>query len=142
MDRRKFFQTLTRSLVAIWGIVVLYPIARYLQRPEDPENAEDAAGVVVCGVNEIGPGQSKSFKFGNHPGLLICDKKGDFHAFDATCTHLGCTTQYQAAEDDILCACHGGKYDLNGKNVAGPPPKPLVALKVSVKNESIVVSKG
>lgn len=141
MNRRRFFHVLTQSLVAIWGIVVVYPIAKYLKKPADPES-QQASSVTVCGANEISAGQSKTFKFGNHPGILVCDKSGDYHAFDATCTHLGCTAQYRASNDDIFCACHGGVYDIDGKNISGPPPRPLLALKVTVENEQIVVSKG
>ncbi len=32
----------------------------------------------------------------------------------------------------IWCACHNGHYDLFGKNVAGPPPRPLEPYKVQV----------
>ena len=57
------------------------------------------------------------------------------------CTHLGCTVQYREDKDAIWCACHGGQYDAHtGKNVAGPPPKPLTPLKVEVSGDKIIVS--
>lgn len=141
MTRREFFRVLTKSLVVLWGFAILYPVARYLKRPKSAEE-EAGTSVVVCKTSEIAPGQSKSFKYGNHPGLLICDEAGQYHAFDATCTHLGCTAQYRSKEKDIFCACHEGVYSLDGKNVSGPPPKPLLALKIAVKNGDIVVSQG
>jgi Rieske Fe-S protein len=42
----------------------------------------------------------------------------------------------------VWCACHNGLYDLNGKNIMGPPPKPLEAYVVNVKGDQIVVSKS
>jgi Rieske Fe-S protein len=41
----------------------------------------------------------------------------------------------------IWCACHNGRYDLTGKNVAGPPPRPLEAFDVSVRNDEIMISR-
>lgn len=140
LDRRGFFKTLTKLLVVGWGVALIYPISKYLKRPETGEN--QAKDVVVCKVGDLKPGESKTFKFGPHPGLLICDAKGDYHAVDATCTHLGCTTQYRKDKNDIFCACHSGVYGLDGKNVSGPPPRPLTGLKVTVTGQDIVVSKA
>jgi len=50
--------------------------------------------------------------------------------------------QYREEKQDIWCACHNGIYDLNGKNVSGPPPRPLELYRVNVKGDQIVVSKG
>ena len=55
--------------------------------------------------------------------LILVD--GQPRAFNAVCTHLQCTVEYRAASQDIFCNCHNGVYDLNGRNVAGPPPRPL-----------------
>ncbi|MFH1746103.1 MAG: Rieske 2Fe-2S domain-containing protein, partial [Planctomycetota bacterium] len=49
-------------------------------------------------------------------------------AFDSKCTHAGCNVEFQG--DKIFCHCHGGTYDLDGKNIAGPPPRPLTELAV------------
>ncbi|MBI2884427.1 MAG: Rieske 2Fe-2S domain-containing protein, partial [Candidatus Methylomirabilis oxyfera] len=63
-------------------------------------------------------------------------------AFSAVCTHLQCTVQYREDRQDIWCACHNGVYDLNGKNISGPPPRPLEALKLNVRGDQIIVMKG
>jgi cytochrome b6-f complex iron-sulfur subunit len=49
--------------------------------------------------------------------------------------------QYRPDRHDIWCACHNGIYDLNGRVVGGPPPRPLEEYKVNVRGEDIVVSK-
>ena len=63
-------------------------------------------------------------------------------AFTAICTHLNCTVQYRADLDHIWCACHDGHYDINGKNISGPPPRPLEQYVVNVRGDDIVVSRG
>jgi len=80
-------------------------------------------------------------KFGTKPVILIRTAAGDFRAFDATCTHLDCTVQYRKDMGLIWCACHNGRYDLNGRNVAGPPPRPLDEYRVVIQGEDVVISK-
>jgi Rieske Fe-S protein len=58
------------------------------------------------------------------------------------CTHLNCTVQYRADLSHIWCACHNGHFDLNGKNIAGPPPRPLEAFAVNARGDQIVVTKS
>ena len=85
------------------------------------------------------------FNFGGKPCLLIL-VDGQPRAFNAVCTHLQCTVEYRAASQDIFCNCHNGVYDLNGRNIAGPPPRPLEvyqAVKGGGKpgQEEIIVSR-
>jgi len=119
---------------------VFYPILRFVVPPRVVESAESS--VVAATVSGIKPNQGKIFKFGTRPGLLIQTPAGEYRAFSATCTHLDCTVQYREDEKLIWCACHNGRYDLTGKNISGPPPRPLEAFEVHVRGEEIVVSRG
>jgi Rieske Fe-S protein len=40
--------------------------------------------------------------------------------------------EFQKNRERIYCNCHGGVYDLSGRNVSGPPPRPLTPYKVDV----------
>ena len=46
-------------------------------------------------------------------------------AIYARCTHLGCTPNWNAAENKFKCPCHGSGYDSEGVNVEGPAPRPM-----------------
>jgi cytochrome b6-f complex iron-sulfur subunit len=82
------------------------------------------------------------FKFGTKPAMLIHHKDGTWSAMEAVCTHLACTVQYQAEENRLYCACHGGVYDTKtGAAVSGPPPKGLKAFNVKVQDGTVIVSK-
>ena len=70
--------------------------------------------------------------------MIFRNPSGQLKAFDAKCTHAGCNVAYEG--DKIFCNCHGGTYNLQGKNIAGPPPRPLTELKVVVENDKIFVS--
>ncbi len=63
-----------------------------------------------------------------------------FRALSAVCTHLGCITRHQPELGLIACPCHGSKFTLAGDVVAGPAPRPLRWLQMSLseKGELIV----
>ena len=117
----------------------IYPVLRYLVPPTVVDLGGDAT--VAAKLTELKPNSAKIFRFGSHPGLLIMNTDGTYHALSATCTHLGCTVQYRNDLREIWCACHNGIYDLNGRNVSGPPPRPLDVFDVHLRGDEIVVSR-
>ncbi len=137
MTRKRFLNLLLGGGVLGCLGSVIYPVLRYLLPPEQVEAEPDT---LKAGTMKDFPiGASKIFKFGRQPVIVIRDVKGVFHALTATCTHLDCIVQYSKEADLIWCACHNGKYDLSGKNISGPPPRPLQAFTVSVKGEDVLV---
>ena len=140
MNRRGFLEALTRLAATTLGGFVLYPVVRYLIPPPTPEAA--TRRVVAARKDEIAPGTFKIFPFGGQPGLLIRTADGNYRAFSAVCTHLGCTVQYKPGQNAIWCACHNGMYDLEGRNISGPPPRPLEPYDVHVSEGEIVVEKS
>ena len=139
--RRGFMNWFLGTSAGAFLLSVLYPISRYLV---PPETGESAAGTVTLAVKpeDVKPNTGQIFKFGSRPGLLVRTSGGELRAFSATCTHLNCTVQYRSDLSQIWCACHNGYYDLSGRNVAGPPPRPLEVFTVNARGNQIVVSKG
>jgi quinol---cytochrome c reductase iron-sulfur subunit, bacillus type len=41
------------------------------------------------------------------------------------CSHMQCDVHWSEQLQQFLCPCHGGLYDITGKNIGGPPPQPL-----------------
>ena len=140
-SRRGFMNWFLGTSAGAFLLSVLYPISRYLV---PPETGESAAGTVTLAVKpeDVKPNTGQIFKFGSRPGLLVRTSGGELRAFSATCTHLNCTVQYRSDLSQIWCACHNGYYDLSGRNVAGPPPRPLEVFTVNARGNQIVVSKG
>ena len=50
---------------------------------------------------------------------------GELRALSNICTHMQCDVHWQPSLTSFLCPCHGGLYDIDGKNIGGPPPQPL-----------------
>lgn len=140
VNRRTFIDVLLG--IGLIGAVVsfLYPALKFILPPRVAEAMEQ---MVVAGkLGELAPNSGKIFKFGRRPGLLINTPSGELRAFDAICTHLQCTVQYRSDFEDIWCACHNGHYDLFGKNISGPPPRPLPRFDVELRGDEIVVSRS
>lgn len=138
-DKRDFLKwILSGGLIAFVGSVI-YPVLAYLKPP--PQGEVEVSSVKACKLNEIEKDSGKIIKFGTKPVILIRTADGQLRAFSATCTHLDCTVQFSKDRGLIWCACHNGKYDLSGRNVSGPPPRPLDEFRVVVQGEDILISK-
>jgi len=137
--RRRFVEVLLGGGFLATAIAFIYPVLRYLIPPKASDLGSDS--VVAGRAGELKPNSGKIFRFGNHPGLLIRTASGEYRAMSATCTHLSCTVQYRDDLHQVWCACHNGTYDLNGRNISGPPPRPLEGFEVQVRGEEIFVRR-
>jgi len=137
--RRRFLDRLLALWTGGFAASVLYPIARFVVPPVVPEAA--TLSVSAGPADSLAPNSARIVPFGNAPLLVLKTDNGDIRAFSATCTHLACTVQYRNDQRDIWCACHNGLYDLNGRNVAGPPPLPLTPFDVAVRDGEIMISR-
>ena len=140
MKRRTVLNYLLGTSAGATIAAIIYPIVQFLIPPTVSEAAQ--SNVVAGTASELRPGSGKIFKFGSQPGLLLRTPTGDVRAFSAVCSHLNCTVQYRPDLEHIWCACHDGHYDINGTNIAGPPPRPLEQYVVNFRGDEIVVSKG
>ena len=68
------------------------------------------------------------------PGLVVRLQDGSFAAFDAVCTHAGCTVSYVERFKALLCPCHGAAFDPNnhGAVLQGPTQEPLTEFPITV----------
>ena len=123
-------------LAGVFGSI-LYPVSRYLVPPAVPEAAPQS--VVAGKATDIPANTGKIIAFGTTPVIVVRTAAGELRAFSATCTHLSCTVQYRSDIERIWCACHNGHYDLAGRNVEGPPPRPLDRFEVALKGDEVVI---
>ena len=138
--RRNFLNYLLGTTAGAFLVTVFYPVVKFLV---PPKAAEPAPKTVIAGkVGELESNSGKIFKFGTKPGILINTPEGELRAFTAICTHLECTVQYRSDYEHIWCACHNGHYDLSGRNISGPPPRPLTEFKLNIRDDEIFVSKN
>lgn len=139
VSRRRFLDYLLGGGVIAWLAAVLYPLFSYLKAP--PASEQQVASVKVGPASSLPLNSGVIFKFGHKPGLIIHTPDNQFKAFIAICTHLDCTVQYKPDWKLIWCACHNGRYNLDGINISGPPPRPLTPLTVHEKDGDLYVTK-
>ncbi len=139
MERRSFINYLLGTSVGATFLSIAYPILEFLIPPAISEAQQN--NVIAGKATDLKPNTALIFKFGTRPGILVRTAEGELRAFSASCTHLNCTVQYRDDLRHLWCACHGGQFDLNGINVAGPPPRPVEQYAVNLSGGDIVVSK-
>ncbi len=139
VPRRHFVNILLGTGLFASAASFFYPVLKYLVPPKVAD--ANSGTVLAAKVAEMKPNTAKTFRFGARPGLLIQIAPNEYRAMSATCTHLGCTVQYRADLREIWCACHNGMYDLNGRNVSGPPPRPLETFDVQIRGDEIFVRR-
>ena len=64
-------------------------------------------------------------------------REGDWLALHNVCMHLGCPVRHQDGSGLYFCPCHGGVYNAEGLNVAGPPKVPLQRLGVRLQGQEV-----
>ena len=147
-SRRGFVNWFLGTAMTALAGAVIYPVARFLSPPRVPESSMNQVDAGTVDDPELAEKGFKIVRFGARPVMVVKVGEGEFRAFSATCTHLDCIVEYQKKERRIFCNCHGGEYDLHGRNVAGPPPRPLERFDVKVlaassgRAASLVISRA
>jgi Rieske Fe-S protein len=133
-SRRSVLDLLLRVGFLGWLASALYPVVRYLT----PLPLAGPTGPVRLTRDEVSKLERQKFTIvpvGRDRVLVLEDADGELHALDAKCTHEGCTVRYQPDNAIIWCACHNGRFDLQGRVLAGPPPRPLARHAVQRDDE-------
>jgi Rieske Fe-S protein len=94
-----------------------------------------AQGSALATTSEIPVGSGKIFT--TEKVVVTQPNSGDFKAFSAVCTHMGCLVA-TISNGTIDCPCHGSQYSIStGAVVSGPAPSPLPAQSINVSGSNI-----
>jgi len=146
-DRRSFLKTtaLTGGCVILMGV----PLVSYVIAPA----MKKGTGKWV----EFGPVEDLesdnfnmlSYEFMVKDGWLVLPQRGFVWArtdsrekvkvYSSTCTHLACNVIWREDTQVFECPCHSGRFDSDGRPIAGPPSKPLLVLKHKIEDENLLV---
>lgn len=154
--RRRFLAICTSGLATVLGLLVAVPALGYFLAPLRSRLGESQAGPEVQPIvplDSLPVGQWKLVSFEvvdqdgwekarNRRSVWVRRNAGvnmDPLVLSPICTHLGCPVSWQADRSSFICPCHGGVFDANGKNVAGPPPRPMDTLESRVEAGQLMV---
>jgi Rieske Fe-S protein len=97
-----------------------------------------ATGQALAATSKIPVGSGTVFA---GPKVVVTQPTaGEFKAFSAVCTHMGCIVN-SVSNGTIDCPCHGSEYNITtGAVVAGPAPRPLPAQPITVSGGSVFLA--
>jgi len=136
ISRRDFVKITTAVVGTIMGAVIGLPAIDFLIDPALKSTKADAW--IPLGTFEsfaIGKPTLVSFTRSKENGWektvtsygVFVLRKSDTEALVLSnkCTHLGCQVNWKAERNEYVCPCHDAQFDINGKVLGGPPPRPL-----------------
>ena len=117
-----------RSFIKWIGLAAMVPVlylwARLIRRNDMIRTEKE----LIIPQDELSEG------FNIFGQVIIVRSANDMTVFSSSCTHLGCTIS-QIENDNLVCPCHGSRYDLNGNPVKGPSVKSLKKLRYVINDE-------
>jgi len=149
LERRTFLTRVTASIMGLIGLALAIPLVGYVISPAFRRKAQEWAEAGT--VDELSAGQPKelSYVVTFQDGWLkttamksvwaVKHPEGDVTVFSPLCTHLGCGYHWDTDENRFKCPCHNSVFDLEGKVVGGPAPRPLDRLPVKVEQGRLFI---
>ncbi|MBI2910321.1 MAG: Rieske 2Fe-2S domain-containing protein [Chloroflexi bacterium] len=147
VSRRSFLRTAVVGSIAAWLASMGGTVAYFFW----PQKVGAFGGKVVAGrVEDFPVGSMTTVRDGK---FYISHVPEGLLAIYWRCTHLGCTTPWLADDEFHLpggeklhgifhCPCHGAIYTPTGQVVAGPAPRPLDLMELTVEGGKVVVNTG
>ena len=144
LDRRRVLLILGGAAVgAVWVLGVL-PRARNLPaaggatptQASTPTAEPSPTGTKIGALADLRSRGALNFADPStgDPAVAVALPGGSVVAFDAVCTHAGCTVAYDPSARLLSCPCHGAQFDpaQGAAVVAGPAPTPLPSIPLQV----------
>lgn len=139
ITRRKLTEILIGLVAVFLASGSIAAVLKYLWPSSGDKGA--SSEVKIASVDEVPTGNARKFMFNGKAAVLLHMPAG-FRAFGSVCTHLGCISSWKPDENILFCPCHLGKFDPNtGAVISGPPPSPLPAIELSVKEGAVYAVK-
>ena len=144
MERRDFLITFVKAASVFLGIgslasaVFLYP-PEIKKRPLQFYPVLERYKRPKRGVKTVTVTYQRSGRDITTRVYLVAGENDKIRALSPVCTHLGCMVRWDMIKEEFHCPCHGGKYNMFGQVIAGPPPAPLTSLPVKIINDHIAI---
>lgn len=138
LDRRAFMKTMVGAagVFAVstmpWGAMAAKELLSLNDKSHPKKKIVDLQSLPVGDAVEFHyPGEHDS-------ALLIRIADNEFKAYQNACTHLKCPVFWSKEDQELVCPCHHGFFDVNsGKPTAGPPRRPLPEVAVELSGDAI-----
>ena len=148
-SRRTFFHWVTLAAAGVVGLGLAFPLVGALVSPAfsrrrrewvdvgDVEGLPVGRPTQLDHVTTIRDGWMETTS--QKAVWAVKQPEGGVRVFSPICTHLGCGYRWDDADKKFLCPCHGSVFDVNGKVLGGPAPRPLDVLPSKVEGGRLLV---
>ncbi len=112
------------------------PAPSFVPSPTPVSTPSAAPGKFLARIADMTTSRPVVFQdpFTTDPGVLLKLADGRFVAYDAVCTHAGCTVEFDDTTGYLVCPCHSAVFDpaRAAKAIDGPTFQPLMAFPIVV----------
>ena len=147
--RRRFFELVIKASAGLIGLSLAVPLVGYLISPALKRRKQQWVDVASAAELPSGIPTQLEYVATVQDGYLesktqkavwaVKQTNGDVTVFSPMCTHLGCGYHWDGAGQQFKCPCHGSAFDVSGRVVGGPAPRPLDALPSKVDNGRLLI---
>jgi menaquinol-cytochrome c reductase iron-sulfur subunit len=139
-------------IYGLWGIITAafaVPAGIYLLLP--PKQKKAGQWVDAADVSQLPPNVPEEIVFRRNrvDGWKITSEKSTAWvvktsgngvvAFAPQCTHLGCAYHWDEEHKYFLCPCHTSTFDLQGRVLGGPAPRPLDRYETKIEGSRLLL---
>jgi thiosulfate dehydrogenase (quinone) large subunit len=97
------------------------------------------SGRRIGDLGQLAVGQAVAFNdpASGLPAVAVRLRADQVVAYQAVCTHAGCTVGFDPTSGLLACPCHGAAFDPRqaGAVVAGPAPTPLAPVRITIGSD-------
>ena len=144
--RREFLSYASAGVLGIMALALGIPLAGAVISPAIRRSgSEEWIDLGAVGDFPIGRMVEKRVRVdreGQRTVYVLQREDGSIRAISPSCTHLGCPVHWNEVSRRFICPCHGGIFDARGKNVGGPPKRPLHRLETRIEGGRLHVKEA
>jgi len=150
-SRRRFHLTFIYGLWTVISAALSVPAAIYLLLPprrrakSEWTEVADAAKLPTSAPEEIVFRRSRQdgWKLVSEKTSAWIRKVSDTEvvAMAPGCTHLGCAYHWDDKNRNFLCPCHTSTFDLEGRVLSGPAPRPLDRFEARIEGGKVLLGR-
>ncbi len=150
LSRRDFIKATTGLVGGLIGALIGIPAIAYLISPSGG-TAADGAWVNLGALSNYPVRVPTIFQFtrtsvngwertGMSYGVFVVRlDQESARVYSNICTHLGCHVNWHVDLQHFVSPCHDGHFDILGKNISGPPPRPLDEYKTKIESGNLFI---
>jgi menaquinol-cytochrome c reductase iron-sulfur subunit len=151
ISRRDFMKTTTAAIGGFIGLATSIPVIGYLISPAVREG-EKTSWIDLGPLEKYPVGTTPStFEFTqtsvngwertslSYGVFVVREGEQKVQVLSNICTHLGCRVSWHPDIQHYVSPCHDGHFNLTGKNISGPPPRPLDEFATKIENGNLYI---